>query len=141
MGHLFRTRLINLDLMLIKVKGIENIGLESPIFDTMNAIQSNRLSIFLMTGSLLVLMVFLCFWLKNVYGDKYETLKKDTDYLFLGSIRSIEDKMLEDIYGAPFSFENSDSTGATMIKVHFNQKIDTFNSMAFIGKELERIQS
>ncbi len=76
-----------------------------------------------------------------MYNDKYETLKKDTDYLFLGSIRSIEDQMLENLYGAPFSYKNLDSTGATVIKVHFDQKIDTFNSRAFLGKELKNFES
>ncbi len=88
-----------------------------------------------MTASLVLLLMFLCFWLLNVYNDKYEALKKDTDYLFLGAIRSIEDKLLEEIYGSPFSYKNIDSTDSRVIKIHFDQKIDTFNSMAFLGKE------
>jgi len=76
-----------------------------------------------------------------VYNDKYETLKKDTDYLFLGAIRSIEDKMLENLYGSPFSYKNLDSTGATVIKVHFDQKIDTFNSIGFLGNEMKEFES
>ena len=75
-----------------------------------------------------------------MYDEKYETLKKDTDFLFLGAIRSIEDQMLENLYGSPFSYKNIDSTGATVIKVHFDQKMDTFNSMAFLGKEIKNFQ-
>ncbi len=107
----------------------------------MDSIQNNRLSVFLMAGSLALLLLFLCFWLKNVYNEKYETLKKETDYLFLGSIRSIEDELFENIYGSPFSFKNLDSSGTTIIKIQLGQKIDTFNSGVFLGKEFKDFQS
>ncbi len=90
-----------------------------------------------MVVSLALLLFFLSFWLKNVYNEKYETLKKDTDYLFLGSIRSIEDELFEKFYGSPFSFKNLDSSGTTIIKIQLGQNIDTFNSGVFLGKEIK----
>ena len=90
-----------------------------------------------MTGSLLLLLLFLCFWLKNVYEEEYEALQKDTDYLFSGAIRTIEDELLEDLYGSPFYFKSKDSTGFSTIKIMIDQQIDTIDGMAFLHKEAE----
>ena len=107
----------------------------------MKALQSNRLSMMLMAGSLLLLLLFLCFWLNSVYRDTYGALQKDTDYLFSESIRSIEDQLLQEIYGAPFSFTSSDSSGSSLIKVKLDHQFDTLSAVAFMGDEYKEFRS
>jgi two-component system, OmpR family, phosphate regulon sensor histidine kinase PhoR len=90
-----------------------------------------------MTGSLVLLLLFLCFWLKNVYNQKYEELQKDTDYLFSETVRSIEDEMIEKIYGSPYSLNSMDSSGVSIIKINLNHRIDTIDATAIWNEGLE----
>jgi len=55
----------------------------------------HRLSIFLMTASLLLLAVFLVFFLKKTWEDEFGQLKKETSFLFAQSIHSIEGELLD----------------------------------------------
>ena len=63
--------------------------------------QRKQLPVLLMSSSLLLLLLFLCFWLKNVYQKEYEGLQKEVNYVFSGSIRAIEDDILEKLIGTP----------------------------------------
>jgi len=55
----------------------------------------HRFSIFLMTTSLLLLVLFLVFFLKKTWEDELGQLKKETAFLFANSIHTIEGELLD----------------------------------------------
>lgn len=74
-----------------------------------------------MASSLLLLLLFLGFWLQKVYEDEYQALKKETDFMFINSVRGIEGEIMHDLILDPIHIVLTDSTPLT----HFQ----------FIGKE------
>ena len=63
----------------------------------MNFLHRKNLPLFLMTSSILLLTVFQVFWLRGIYRDQFELLQRETDNLFLKSVRTLEDSMLNRI--------------------------------------------
>lgn len=57
----------------------------------------NRLSILLMSTSLVLLAGFLVLFLKKAWSDEVAALKKETGFLFVNSIRGIEGRMMDRI--------------------------------------------
>ncbi len=50
-----------------------------------------------MVSSLALLLLFLGFWLQRVYEDEYAALKKETDFMFINSVRGIEGEIMHDL--------------------------------------------
>ena len=57
----------------------------------------HRISIILMTTSLVLLAIFLFLFLRNSFQDEVEALQKETGYLFVNSVRGVEGQMFEKI--------------------------------------------
>lgn len=49
----------------------------------------------MMTGSMILLLSFLLLWLKNSYGDRLKELKRETNYIYVRSIRDLEDSLMK----------------------------------------------
>jgi signal transduction histidine kinase len=62
-----------------------------------------------MSGSLILLLIFLGYWLQKVYEDEYAVLKNETDYMFLNSIRGIEEEMIQELFLDPIAIMIPDS--------------------------------
>ena len=56
----------------------------------------NKISLFLIFGSLMLLLIFLLFWLNSVYEEEEKALQKETDFMFVSDIREIEDTYLKE---------------------------------------------
>ena len=56
-----------------------------------------NLPAFLMIASMILLTVFQIFWLRGVYQDQFDLLRQETDNLFLKSVRTLQDSMLNRI--------------------------------------------
>ena len=67
----------------------------------MNAWKRNKMSIVLVVGSLLLLLLFQMFWLKNVYEIEKESLVEEADQVFLNAVRTIEDSLFKEIWMTP----------------------------------------
>lgn len=100
----------------------------------------HRLSIYLMTTSLVLLAVFLFLFLKKSYQDQVAELQKETGYLFVNSIRGIEGKMMEKMI-----FKSLDGQADTTIHSWVeNRKFigpDTSSIVAFMDDRMEHIAS
>lgn len=74
--------------------------------------KQNNISIplYLMGGSLLLLVVFIFLWLNRVYKDEYQTLKREADFLFVNSIRDYEDELFRNTATQPVVIRLSDTS-------------------------------
>ena len=63
--------------------------------------RNNRLSFFLMISSLLLLLVFLWVWLKQVYKDDLEVLTKELTFFYANTARDIEDESFHKLILGP----------------------------------------
>ncbi|MEM1320213.1 MAG: HAMP domain-containing sensor histidine kinase [Bacteroidota bacterium] len=61
----------------------------------MNPTTRDRLAIGLMSGSLLLLLLFLIFWLYRVYDEQQEGLRKESNFIFQDAIRTVEDSIFQ----------------------------------------------
>lgn len=91
----------------------------------------HRLSIFLMTASLVLLAVFLVFFLKKTWQDELGQLKKETSFLFANSIHSIEGELLDQLLMRRTAGGDSEPGNIFLFK---NRQIeaDSVKVMAFI---------
>ncbi len=93
----------------------------------------HRLSILLITISLALLAVFLFWFLKKNYDQEVTSLQKETGYLFVNSIRSIEGEMLDKIL-----FKGVDMIPDTLRKGLIDRRVkivsDTVHSFSFVGE-------
>lgn len=69
-----------------------------------------------MAGSIALLLVFVFLWLNRVYQDEYESLQRETDFLFVNSIRDIEDELFRKSGDKPVILRLSDTTGLSSIE-------------------------
>ncbi len=73
----------------------------------------NKLSFLLIIGSLLLLLIFQIFWVKNTYEGEKENLREKADLVFEDAIRNIEDSifnklfLLEKIFSDSVVMDNS----------------------------------
>lgn len=74
----------------------------------MNAWKNHKLSYLLVTGSMLLLLLFQVFWLKNIYQNEKDDLREKADLVFEDAVRSIEDSLFQMIL--------LDTTGIQMAK-------------------------
>lgn len=82
-----------------------------------------------MSSSLILLLIFLGYWLKNVYDDEYAALKKETDYLFLNSIRDIEEKMIQELFLDPILINIPDTLSPIKAGVFQTKKESIFQKV------------
>ena len=95
----------------------------------------HRLSIFLMTTSLLLLALFLVFFLKKTWEDELGQLKKETSFLFANSIHSIEGELLDKLVMRRMTGGESDHPNVFLFKNRQVEK-DSVKVMAiFDGHE------
>jgi two-component system phosphate regulon sensor histidine kinase PhoR len=66
-----------------------------PFLPTFHA--RNTWPLALMTGSLLLLGLFLAFWLRQTYADELDVLKKESNVLFINTVRSMEGELMENL--------------------------------------------
>ncbi len=97
----------------------------------------HRLSIVLMSASLLLLAGFLVLFLKKSWDDEVLALKKETGFLFINSIRGIEGRMMDRIIthnirgGAAGDSIHEEFT----IRLPEPPKGDSLKIMTFVGEE------
>jgi signal transduction histidine kinase len=96
----------------------------------------HRLSIFLMTASLVLLAVFLVFFLKKTWQDELDQLKKETAFLFASSIHSIEGELLDKLVMRRMTGSSSEPGNVFLFKNRRVEK-DSVKVMAIIdGQEM-----
>jgi signal transduction histidine kinase len=96
-----------------------------------------RMSMIMMTGSLILLALFLTFWLKTVHEDETDILKKDANQVFVNTIRDIESRYFNRVMGQQI-FVELDDPGI----VHFRQtKIGISEERPDAGRFMERIDT
>lgn len=101
----------------------------------------NRLSLFLIAGSLGLLLVFLWLWLQKVYEEEYAALKKEADYLFINSIREIEDQYFNKFLVEPISIQVVDSALQHTGNVKVIRQVDSTRNFSLIDKRTSHWQS
>ncbi|MEM7104043.1 MAG: HAMP domain-containing sensor histidine kinase [Bacteroidota bacterium] len=89
-----------------------------------------RVSVFLMAGGLALLLVFISLWLKSVYQGELDSLKKETNQLFLNSIREVQDSLMTEVFGPPLIIDMIDTSMTKKIHVT-KRKIDTTHTFTF----------
>lgn len=105
----------------------------SRYFCTMS-VQKNRLTLLLMTISILLLLVLQYFWLKSSYENEREQLRKETSSLFRITLFSIQDSLMQrKISVIP------DSLQSTRMGLWQRENADSITKIAFESKEA-RIQ-
>lgn len=82
----------------------------------MKKIKNISLPVYLMSGSLLLLLVFIFLWLNRVYKDEYEALQRETDFLFVNSIRDVEDALFRKSGNKPVVLNLKDTVGLSSIE-------------------------
>jgi len=95
----------------------------------MNAWKNHRLSFMLVAGSLLLLLAFQIFWLKNTYQNEKENLRKKADLIFEDAIRNVEDSLFQMLVLDPTTLSNP--IGKTEIAVGkiFNEPLISLPSL------------
>ena len=63
----------------------------------MKAWKNHKTSFLLVTGSMLLLLLFQLFWLNNIYQGEKENLREEADLVFQNAVRSIEDSLFNAI--------------------------------------------
>lgn len=53
----------------------------------------------LIVSSLALLVVFQVFWIKKVYDEQYQVLKKDLDHTFRSTVMAMQDSMIQSSFG------------------------------------------
>ncbi len=96
----------------------------------------HKLSIYLMTASLVLLAVFLFLFLEKTYREEIGELKKETSFLFINSVRGIEGKMLDRLLVGDLNWE---SKGAAH-KFIFDHKIDHKDSLKVVVTDERRLK-
>ncbi|KAA3636828.1 MAG: sensor histidine kinase, partial [Bacteroidetes bacterium] len=71
---------------------------------------------YLMAGSLGLLLVFIFLWLNRVYLDEYESLQRETDFLFVNTIRDLEDELFRKTGDKPVILKLTDTIGLSSIE-------------------------
>lgn len=71
---------------------------------------------YLMAGSLGLLVVFIFLWLNRVYLDEYESLQRETDFLFVNTIRDLEDELFRRTGDKPVILKLTDTIGLSSIE-------------------------
>jgi Signal transduction histidine kinase len=119
----------------------------------MKASNRNTLSIILMISSLLLLLLFQLFWLKNEYSAHKEALLKEADYLLINTIRATEREMMGDLVGQTVSdtvngvmFSDLRTREFAMSKIldsipHHNSSLQILKSDAFMETDTTKIVS
>ncbi len=75
----------------------------------MRFFKQQTLPVVFMISSMLLLTFFQVFWLKEVYRDQFELLKKETDYLFLKSMGILQDSLIDKVVIKHFEYAPKDS--------------------------------
>ena len=76
----------------------------------------NRFYLILMSGSLILLLIFLGLWLNSVYINEFNSLQKEANQRFANSINELEDVLIEEIIG-PLEFTPADSSMTATIRI------------------------
>lgn len=90
----------------------------------MKMLHKNTASFLLMFGSLALLAAFLGIWLKKVYEGELVRLKEQTNFLFLNSVREMEDELFGKLLARPVAEAPGDScednAGKTVVQRQFD---------------------
>lgn len=91
-----------------------------------------RFSILLMVASLVLLAGFLFFFLKKTRQDKLDTLRQQTSFLFVNSVRGVESKLFNQFIFNGLH-ENSDSLRDLLMRLPAPRPNDSLKVITFIG--------
>lgn len=94
----------------------------------------NSVSLLLMAGSLVLLAAFLGIWLRETYQDELARLKDQTDFLFLNSVREMEDELFSELLVKPIGMSMGDTCEDNTAKVAVQQRFDTAKVLLFQQK-------
>ena len=83
----------------------------------MNAWKRNKISISLVAASLLLLLLFQMFWLKNVYEVEKQAIVDEADQMFLDAVRSIEDSLFNELLFVPMKKIESQSSDSLKVDI------------------------
>jgi K+-sensing histidine kinase KdpD len=97
----------------------------------------HRLSIILMSLSLLLLAGFLGLFLKKSWSDELDALKKETGFLFVNSIRGIEGEALDKLVFRHLQIIG-DTASKVALKLPGPLSEDSLKVMTFIGEKTLR---
>ncbi len=95
----------------------------------MKLFHKNKLSFFLISGSLLLLLLFQGVWLKNSYSQEEENLREQADQVFIEAVRGIEDSILYLALKNPNDFYCSDSITFSGMTQAFGIIVDSIDTV------------
>lgn len=96
-----------------------------------------RIAVFMMAFSLLLLLAFLCLFLKKTYEDELETLKRETSLLFVNSVRGIEGEMIDKMILRTKDIHGADSTLNISLHLPESMPHDSIRMFTFVQKRME----
>ena len=81
----------------------------------------------------MLLLFFLALWLQSAYREAFNNLQQETNLLFLGSIREVEDNMLDEFLIKPLLAASTDTTRVVGERsVTIRAEVDTLHSVKVI---------
>lgn len=96
----------------------------------MNFFNKNKLPIFLISGSLLLLLLFQGVWLKSSYEQEKVNLREQADLVFIDAVRGIEDSIFNAALLNPIDFFCDDSTSFEDMQIAFGLNLNAINNEA-----------
>jgi two-component system, OmpR family, phosphate regulon sensor histidine kinase PhoR len=100
----------------------------------MELLNKNRLPFFLISGSLLLLLLFQGVWLNNSYEQEEENLREQADQVFIDAIREIEDSILRIAIFNVNDLMCNDTTSFSEMQVAFDINSDYVNKVIKWGQ-------
>ncbi|MBK7407091.1 MAG: hypothetical protein IPJ40_02825 [Saprospirales bacterium] len=89
-----------------------------------------------MGASLALLTVFIGLWLQKAYQDEYDRLQEQTNFLFLNSVREMEDGLFQELLVNPIALAmHSDSNQMKGERVVVHRQFDSTKVLYFQQKE------
>lgn len=105
----------------------------------MNLFDKNKLPFLLISGSLLLLLIFQGIWLKSAYKQEEELLKESADLVFVEAVREIEDSMLQIALRNPLEFFCDEEMTFDDLTVAFGFKADTIDGIKAFTQEQKQM--
>jgi len=96
-GSTTKSRLISLAIRLIKVKRTSNTANYALLLMYMKRWNRHIMALVLMSLSICVLLVFQIFWLQKEFKQQQEVLRTETNSLFAGTMRDLQDSLVKRI--------------------------------------------
>jgi two-component system, OmpR family, phosphate regulon sensor histidine kinase PhoR len=82
----------------------------------MRIFQRNRMPVFLIVASLLLLVAFQVFWLRKEYTEQKSLLQKEADLLFRSTVQAMEDSVIQRKVAVSFRAPKPEETKAASLK-------------------------